>query len=494
MLGGAAVAALAWFTIVTEGFAAPDESWFLQVVARLQSGDTLYRDVYFNATPLSVYVTLGLTSIFPPELTLVRAVVAAALVGTIVFCWLVCRTLRVGWIAAWLLVCAWNRPAPYTPLAMMCFAAAFYATVVWVQSVEDHDGEPKYLAFAAVAAGLCFGAKQNLGLYCLGALLLSILITDGHRSIAVRRSLVVLAVCALTSLAIMLPVYVSGGFDRFAVYGFAKGAYLETGAVPYAAAAERFRAAVSGVWSFEAFAAGYRELAFLLPPVVFGLLAVACVRGHSLERRTTLVVTVFVAAGYLVVYPRPGGSSIIYAMPLVVTGLAYGWSRVRSLVPPRWALAIRVAISVLFLCQIGLRFVRDTTALVSTEYVTSDIPHFRAIRVRDVEQTRLWNEARWLSGLAAERPLFLIGPNAGFFYLAADLRNPAAFDFPYVSVFGRTGQQEVIAQIAAGEIQSVFIFSTPVDRQTPVALQDFVRSAMVPVREEPLGVLYRSGR
>ena len=68
----AAIAALIWFTIVAEGFAAPDESWFLQVVARLQSGETLYRDVYFNATPLSVYVTLGLTSIFSTELAVDR--------------------------------------------------------------------------------------------------------------------------------------------------------------------------------------------------------------------------------------------------------------------------------------------------------------------------------------------------------------------------------------------------------------------------------------
>ena len=181
----------------------------------------------------------------------------------------------------------------------------------------------------------------------------------------------------------------------------------------------------------------------------------------------------------------------MFAIPILVAGLAYGWSRVRAQVPRYLAVSVQVAVSLLFLGQIGLRFAREVTTLVAPGHVTSDIPHFRGLRVPDAQHAALKNEMALLSGLAADRRLFLIGPNAGFFYLAADLRNPDAFDFPYVSVFGRAGQQDVIARIEAGEIRSVFIFSYPIDRQTPTVLQDFVRSSMVPVREEPSGIFYR---
>jgi hypothetical protein len=488
---GAAIAAFAWFTVVAQGFAAPDESWFLQVVARLQSGDTLYRDVYFNVTPLSMYVTLALTSVFPIELAVVRGVVVAALAGTVALCWLVCRELRVGWVAAWLLVCAWNRPAPYTPLAMLFFAAAFYSTVRWMRQVHTGIDTRRDLACAGAAAGLCFAAKQNLGLYCLGAVLLSLWIVNVRRRRGIR---LVLSVFALTASAILLPVFVTGGFKRYLIYGFAKTTYLETSYVPYSAVFERFLAAAGGSWSFEKLATGYREFAFLLPLAAFGLLAAAWLRSSGTDRQRVSVVTTFVAAGYLVVFPQFGGSLIMFAIPILVVGLAYGWNTVSPLVSRPSGRAIQVAITLLFAVQIGFRFVRDVIRVASPAYVTSEIRHFRGLRVREDEHRALIGQTGLLSDLSAGQPLYLIGPNAGFFYLAAGIRNPSAFDFPYASVFGRNGQQEVIARIAGGEIRSVFVFAGPIDRQTPVTLLDFVRSSLLPVREEPLGVHYQGSR
>jgi hypothetical protein len=181
----------------------------------------------------------------------------------------------------------------------------------------------------------------------------------------------------------------------------------------------------------------------------------------------------------------------MFAIPILVVGLAYGWGRVRPLVPRPSAQAIQVAITLLLLAQIGFRFVRDATTVFSPEYLTSEIPHFRGLRVREAEHAMLVGQAGLLSTLAEGQPLYLIGPNAGFFYLASGIRNPNAFDFPYASVFGRNGQQEVIARITAGEIRSVFVFAGPTDRQTPVALHEFIRRSLVAVRDEPLGILYR---
>ena len=485
-----AVVALATFTIVTEGFAAPDESWFLQVIARLHSGDTLYRDVYLNVTPLSAYITYGLTGIFGTELVVVRAVVVGALVATVACCWLICRLLGVGRLAPWLLVSSWAQPAPYTPLAMAFFASAFYATVVWMRSVQNHQDSPRVLTVAGVLAGLCFGAKQNLGLYCLAALLLSVAVVSGRGEIA-RRSCLAVGGFLVSAAAILLPVYGSGAFDRFLVCAFDKTTYLEMGGIPYSAAVERFGVAIARGWSFDTIAAAYREFAFLLPPVTFALLAAAWVRASGIARQTALVVTGFIGAGYLVVFPFQGGPSNIYAIPVLVVGLAFGWTAAQPVISRPWVRLATVAVTVLFAAQIGLRFVRYTRALVSPQYMTSGLPHFRSIRVSRIEYAALTEDAERLSRLADGKPLFLMGPNTGLYYLAAGLRNPSSFDYPYASVFGRNGQQEVISRIQTGEIPAVFIFAAAMDRQTPFPLRQFVQRSMTAVHREDLGVLYR---
>jgi hypothetical protein len=496
LLWAVAVVAFAAFTIVTQGFAAPDESWFLQVVTRMHAGDTLYRDMYFNVTPLSAYLTYAATGIFGTELVVVRAVVAAALAMTVACFWLACRRLGAGRAAPWLLVSWWAQPAPYTPLAMACFAASFYAAVVWMRGVQERRESTGILALAALAAGLCLGAKQNLGLYCLAALLLSILIVGGRdlpagASAKVGRLSIAVSAFLLAAAATLLPVYATGALDRFLVCAFDKTTYLEMGGVPYSAAVERFRVAAASGWSLDAVAAAYRELAFLLPPVTFALLAAVCLRGSGIARQTALVVTLFVGAGYLVVFPFQGGSSNIYAIPVLVAGLAYGWTAVRPIFSIRMARAITVVVTILVATQIGLRFVRQARVLASPDYVTSDLRHFRWMRVPRAQYGGLTRDADLLSRLAAGKPLFLVGPNTGFFYLAAGVTNPYSFDYPYASVFGRAGQQDVIARIRAGEIGAVFIFADAMDRQTPWLLQEFVQTTMTPVQREHLGVLYR---
>ena len=492
VLAGTAVAGFCGLSVVAQGFAGTDEAWFLQVVDRVASGETLYRDVYFNVTPLSVYLTASLTAFFPMELVVVRSVVAAALVTTIAICWMLCRELGAGRLAPWLLVASWARPAPYTPLAMTFFVAAFFATIVWLRRTHEGRDSTAVLAFAGILAGFCFVTKQNLGLFCLSAILLSIAIARS-REVRARRGMIVAMAGFATSAALVgLPIYLSGGGDRFLLYGFGKVAYLQVGGVPYSAALDRLRLTVADGWSLEAIADAYRECVFLLPAAAALLLGTACVRAHGRERRIALVVTTFVAAGYLVVFPRPGGSSIIFAIPILVVGLAYGWTVVRPFGATRWAPVIPVLVTLLFAAQFGVRLARYSVAMVSPEYRTSDIAHFSGIRVREAEYGTVRDEVARLSRLANAQPLYLMGPNTGFYYLAAGIRNPNPFDFAYASVFGTTGQQEVIGAVEQGHIRSVFIFSTPMGRQTPTILQNFVRGSMLPVHRERFGVLYRA--
>lgn len=480
----------AWFTMVTQGFAAADEAWFLQVVSRVRSGDTLYRDVYFNATPLSIWLTSGLASIVPTELLLVRGVVIAALFTTIALCWLVCRELQVGRLAPWLLVCAWTRPAPYTPVAMALFVATFYATLVWVRHVTEPRDASGRLVLVAILAALCFVAKQNLGLYGLGALVATVLVM-GDRPAVGRRVVIVLTAFVLTCLAFAVPLLAQGAMSRLIVYGFAnKGTYLELWHIPLSASVDRFRQAVSGGWSFENALAAYREFAFLLPVVAFALLLIACLRNRSTQRQKAVVVTSFVAAGYLVVYPGLGSSSLMYAIPLLIVGIAFGWESVRPLVARERATLIEIGVSALLAIQIGVRLVRAMTTFVSPEYTISTLPHFRGVAISRTEHVVAHQQIVVLSRVTSGGPTMLLSPNAGFYYVAAGVRNPDAYDFPYASVYGPQGQGEVIARITNGTIRSVFVFNDPIDRQTPVELLDFIRVAMTPVHQEAFGTLY----
>ena len=491
LLVGAPILAFTWFAVVSQGFAATDESWFLQVVARVQSGETLYRDVYFNATPLSVYVSLGLAAVLGTELIAVRLLVTAALVATIACCWQACRLLGAGRFAPWLLVCAWAQAAPYTPLAMALFSASFFAVLAWTHRVQQDRPAWRWLGLAAGAAGLCFAAKQNLGLYCVAAVLMSIVAARPARRDVLRAIGVVLGVFVAIAGVVMLPVYVSGGASRLLLHGLDKATYLRVGAVPYSAVGERFWRATAGGWSFDSFAAAYREFAFLLPPVAFVLLAAACLRCRGGDRRMALVVTSFVGAGYLVVYPGQGGSSNIYALPVVIVGLAYGVSALRASMPARWMQILPVVVTVLFTVQVGLRYGRYAARLMSEQYVISDLPHFQGIRAGKAEYAGLKGEVELLTALAGGQPLFLIGPNTGFYYLAGGITNPDRFDFPYTTVFGRSGQQEVISRLVSGQTPSVFVFFQTMHEQTPRRLQEFVVTSMRPVRQERMGVLYR---
>ena len=52
-----------------------DESWFVQVIARMRAGDVLYRDIAFGAGPLPAYATAGLTYLTGVDVLAVKLVV-----------------------------------------------------------------------------------------------------------------------------------------------------------------------------------------------------------------------------------------------------------------------------------------------------------------------------------------------------------------------------------------------------------------------------------
>jgi hypothetical protein len=60
-----------WLSI-TVRYLSWDEPWILQVATRMQSGETLYRDIWCIATPLRVYLTLGMTKLLGAEVWVIK--------------------------------------------------------------------------------------------------------------------------------------------------------------------------------------------------------------------------------------------------------------------------------------------------------------------------------------------------------------------------------------------------------------------------------------
>ncbi len=501
LIWGAAAAVFACFTAVAAGFASPDEAWFLQVVRRVQSGETLYRDVWFGVTPLSIHLTRALASVFGTEVLVSRTVVMACLLATLWFCIRAVEGTGSTGRTPWLLFVAVfvfgiaqpGLPTPYTPLGVALFMGTFASTLAWLRS-EEH-GEPSVgrLVLAGSLAGLCFGAKQNVGL-CAFAALLVVVLGGGAGQVRQRgRNIVAAAVSfAATASLALLPTWLEGGAEWLLFYGFLnKAAYLEAGSIPYSSFLDR-------VWQFvrsprwpRYFVSGHYYSALLLAPLTFVLLFLAWASGRSSQRRTTTGVIAFSAGAILSVYPRAGSGSMLAAVPALLVGLVHGWNSIRPRLPDAFGRACVLAATVWVVGGAVLFFAGPFSDLVWGDQELSAIPHFRGVLVDREVSRELLQQAAVVSRATGGQPTFLVGPNNGFFYLTAAVTNPTPFDYPYLSILGRQGERRLIVAVQRKTIRSVFLFFGGVDQQTPIRLLNVVKREMSPVRRTDFGTLYR---
>ena len=85
--------------------------------------------------------------------------------------------------------------------------------------------------------------------------------------------------------------------------------------------------------------------------------------------------------------------------------------------------------------------------------------------------------------------MLLLTPDAGFRYLTSGLRNPTAFDFPFVTTFGTDGQRRVIDALAAGRIKRVCVAADWFGFE-PTQLVGYIRRTMQPGADLGLCRLY----
>ena len=487
-----------------------DKSWFLDVVDRVTSGDVLYRDTYFPATPLSVYLTALLTAPFGNELLVAEAVWTAWLVLLILVAVGVARQLGWPsrarlWLAAALTVvmAPWVH-SPYTLLAMVWFLVCCSATLAWVSRPSDAvDQGDRWLLVAGTAAGLCFVSKHNLGVYASLALAVATA-TYGGGWVNRRQWPRIVALSAgpflLVTAVVLLPILATGGMAKLLEYGFSVSeAYLNAARIGYGdgllTLGTLLKSAASGAVSPTL----YWQLLYLLPPITLAALAIAWPRAAPGERQRVTTIGAFVVAACLVMFPRATLSYLVFTLPVVLPALGYAGRVLAPHAFGRQARALGVAAVLWLIIGAALIARQPIAAIASGGYDVSDLPHLRGVLIAP-DAKPYFQTAEKLAGLDSrnEAPL-LLSTRAGFLYLASGGRNPTPYDYPLVTTFGPNGLAETIDALRRGAIQAVCVdhdFSSTNDarRLQPATLLLYVEQAMAPRRDLGTCTLYRGLR
>ena len=486
-----------------------DEGWFLQVIDRVVSGESLYRDVFFGATPLSVYVASGMNRILgvDTEMGFVR------LLGACYFATIVgwsCRILRqltgvqgYPWIfvAALLVYASRGLSSPgYTTLAYLFFLVCWSFLLSWQRGVDaststkDGRGFP-LLAAAGGSAGLSFVSKQTTGLYTLMAGLVFIVWQTRRPAWKPMRAAVIFGgayVC--TAIPVFLWVGRSGSLEALWDYGFwSKGTYLRLGRVDYRKGLIYAMGLGPGEGWLERLGQMYAYAVFWLPLLTFLTLAWIGLRRKAEGRRNVGKVLPFVVASFATAFPRADYPHVASTAPALLIGLVDGgrfvqrWLGHRRMVQIRFLITLWLTIGLLFMLA------KPGIMLALGRYRLSSLPHFRGIPMHVADLAKAHRYRSVPDEIPASSSLFFLGSEAGFFYLVTGIKNPTPFDNPLATAFGLQGEQTVIAAIARGQIHYVCLNRHDVHPELmPHRLVDFVQTSMEPVRDMGECVLYRS--
>lgn len=446
--------AFSYLMVATAGLNMGDELWFLQVLSRVSGGETLYRDVFFNTTPVSVQLAAPLVSLFGVDIFVVKlmlsgctAVACVAAAGSV-------RTLG-GSVPAALAVAGAGvvfggsgLMAPYSGLAIAAIAAALFAVLRWRDEEEHRAG---WLVVAGGAVGVAFAAKHSLGVSA-GAALAAALLLD--RELLTRRGLAWCAAAgAAAALLPLLPVLLQGGLPKLWEYGVAaKGTYVEQAGVSWGSTLGDLAAYLQagiGPPLIEAFVPWL--------PVAAGLVIVAALAAGA-DRRTTAIGAAFTLAALFNAYPRADEIHFLPAAPLVVFSI---WLGIHQLQPRGAATAlaaVALAGAAAAALVVGLGVARGVAGKGET---LSSLPHLRGVWLTAADHQKLSTGNARLAHAARSGPTLVIASDAGSRYLLSGVPDVTPFDFPLASALGLHGQEQVAAAVRAGRF-AVACLSTKV--------------------------------
>jgi len=505
-LPAVAAAALVFGSIVVfSRLSLADEAWFLHVVSRVASGDVLYRDVFFGATPLSVYAALAPVAAFGADVAWIKLEVVLCFVCSVLIAVRIGRQLglidRLGSLALLVLaLMVWAPPvvgSVYQPLATVCLLACFSLVLDWIDRAGPSlsRAELGALVLAAAAAALAFASKHNVGLLAFAALLGSVALAGPPSPLRAPagRAAVSAGVFAVLSAALLVPVALSGATAALVKDGLTgKGDYLHVAGTLYL---DEFVALASllkpGGKSDVTHDPGlfYWRVPFLLVPLLLVALPIAWSKGGPTERRRTVVVALFALAAAVAVFPGTVTHLRFVAAALVLAA-GYVASRVATRDKPRRVAAAKVALAIWLVPGVVVLAVVPAYRIATGERRLSELPRFRGAFAPPARQRRLLRNSRELRRADHDGRLFLLTPDASFYYSSAGLRDPTPFGMSQSTIFGRTGQAETIGRIERGELRVCARFDRS-SKLNPEELERFVESRLRPARALGACTLYR---
>ncbi len=505
-LGGLLLFGWGWGISIAYDFGIADETWFLQVLTRVVGGDVLYRDVFFGATPLSVYLAAPLVALFGSEIVVLKAFVALCFVLTVLAGLATLGRLNgsrrsVPFLLLGLLAYVWPRQAAgYTPLAYACLLGCLLVTVKWQTRLADRHrsaAPSRSLVSAGVLAGLCFAAKQNLGLCALGALLASIALVALQERVSLSKTcralLTAFAAFTLTVGVTLLPVLLSGGIEQFIDYGFTnKRTYLRIGGFSYLEGLRALDKRIRTIHSPEDLRWVFLQTSFLLPPLTCVVMLVASIVATKQQRLFLAITGIFAAAALAGVYPRADIEHVLYAIPPVLVCAVYAAGIVGARLPRAMQRMLSAGFVLWMILGIGLIGSGALGRILSPDFERSTLPHFGGVWLTKEEHAKLQRYATTLRAATEGEQPFLLSSQAAFYYLAAGLDNPTPFDYPLETAFGLHGQADVMAAIREGRIRWVCLKHAPRYQMAAHRLAQFVIDHMEQAADLKSCTLYRT--
>jgi hypothetical protein len=362
---------------------------------------------------------------------------------------------------------------------------------------DDPERGGRRLWIAGLWCGLAFLSKQTIGVYAGFAAVVIIhrpsFIVDragrwtlNHRGV---RAIAAIGLGAAVVIALGLaPVVFTGGWMRFVDYAFlGKGTYVSVAGVPYFDELRAFGMSIaSGTRGSAVYFA--KNLALIVPAVA--AVAAVVLFLYRRSRRPVFVAGMAIAVTeFAGLFPRADVAHVIPLVPGLLVVALLAW----HLVTTEWArplVSLRAIATVVIAAAVAIRFAAAGAALASPDREISRLPHFRGLVMPRAHIAKAGEETARLHDAAAGAPLFLLVPNAGFYYLTAGVTNPTPFDYPLKPAFGRTGMPDTIARFERGEL-SQLCMKRAAGFMAPDMLQDYVDARMTAADDLGVCVLYR---
>lgn len=456
--------------------AAQDEVWFLLVATRLGRGRRLYAEVFYGAGPLPVWGAAALVRWRGAGLRTMRIFTGTLLTATTILLLLLVATgpARLAVVGASVamagLVLAWPPDNTYGVAARMgaVFAvvglAAGDPALVTADLLVGHPSVPAVLSGLGLVVALF--AKHSLGVAAALTVLPGWMLVAGPVPASAAAGTTALGSAAV--LALLARRRELRGFVRRTLTD--KGAYLATGRLTFTGSARRLMTVRPAGWWVDLTAYVVTVAAVLVCPVALAV-------GTPGAAAAVCLAAVSVAGTYPRADPehvRPGAPPALVALIVALAPL------------PVAAGVVLTALALLGVA--GLVASWRTHTLRPAEVVVGaldGLPMLSPVTSQSLCDGRRIREV-------AGRRILVLRSDAAQWYLALDLRNPTAYDYPLASTFGSNGQEVVAQRLRRGDVEWCLFAPTDAGALAPTVLEEAVRSRMDPVLDTALGVLLRA--